>query len=233
MAFQCRFCLGDDDQDNMISPCLCTGSSKFVHRGCLDQWCMQHRNNSYYQCGACLYYYRRSRIWWASILSRKITVAGLSLMSMVVSGLLIGYGSSAGYNLAHYWYRSMPYHSPPWMQIIFHGMAWIAIPGLLMGLRDLIEYAPHLEPANVRQPSVVHHYHHYDRKKKEETKVEQEEEDEDKKKKTKVAPYEKKSTVLWLTLAVGVSYSFYHTYCWIQRKCTRLCLNAQEFIENV
>ena len=35
---ECRICLQSDDQDDMIAPCLCSGSSKYVHRSCLDRW---------------------------------------------------------------------------------------------------------------------------------------------------------------------------------------------------
>jgi len=31
---QCRFCLEEDGE--MIAPCLCKGSTKWVHRECLD-----------------------------------------------------------------------------------------------------------------------------------------------------------------------------------------------------
>lgn len=32
----CRICL--DDEGEMIAPCGCTGSHRFVHRACLDRW---------------------------------------------------------------------------------------------------------------------------------------------------------------------------------------------------
>lgn len=32
---QCRICLDDDDERNLISPCLCRGSVEFIHRECL------------------------------------------------------------------------------------------------------------------------------------------------------------------------------------------------------
>nr|XP_009779487.1 PREDICTED: uncharacterized protein LOC104228672 isoform X2 [Nicotiana sylvestris] len=34
---QCRICLESDGRD-FIAPCKCKGSSKYVHRECLDQW---------------------------------------------------------------------------------------------------------------------------------------------------------------------------------------------------
>ncbi|RWW63349.1 hypothetical protein BHE74_00029479 [Ensete ventricosum] len=35
--FQCRICLETDGRD-FIAPCKCKGTSKFVHRECLDHW---------------------------------------------------------------------------------------------------------------------------------------------------------------------------------------------------
>eukprot|EP00434_Breviolum_minutum_P031038 symbB.v1.2.027452.t2/scaffold2817.1/size69569/7 len=36
----CRICLESEiaEGDQLLAPCLCRGSSKFVHRSCLDQW---------------------------------------------------------------------------------------------------------------------------------------------------------------------------------------------------
>ena len=40
MADVCRFCLSEttDPSNPFLSPCLCAGSSKYVHRDCLIQW---------------------------------------------------------------------------------------------------------------------------------------------------------------------------------------------------
>ncbi|CAF4624047.1 unnamed protein product [Rotaria sp. Silwood1] len=35
---QCRICLDTDNPDDIISPCLCTGNSAYVHRTCLNYW---------------------------------------------------------------------------------------------------------------------------------------------------------------------------------------------------
>ena len=34
----CRICLDDDNQNDLIRPCLCSGGSAYVHRKCLDNW---------------------------------------------------------------------------------------------------------------------------------------------------------------------------------------------------
>ena len=35
---RCKICLEDDSLRNLISPCQCTGSMKYVHRRCLREW---------------------------------------------------------------------------------------------------------------------------------------------------------------------------------------------------
>ncbi len=35
---QCRFCLDGDDPKNLITPCSCKGTFKYVHSKCLFQW---------------------------------------------------------------------------------------------------------------------------------------------------------------------------------------------------
>ena len=35
---ECRICFGVDYIDNMITPCRCRGTSKYVHRNCLNLW---------------------------------------------------------------------------------------------------------------------------------------------------------------------------------------------------
>lgn len=34
----CRFCLDDDNTEDLISPCRCSGGQKYVHKKCLIQW---------------------------------------------------------------------------------------------------------------------------------------------------------------------------------------------------
>lgn len=54
----CRFCLGTDTAENMIAPCLCAGSCKFVHRTCLNEWRAQEvRPRAFTHCPSCRFQY--------------------------------------------------------------------------------------------------------------------------------------------------------------------------------
>ena len=48
----CRFCLETDFYKNLISPCDCKGSCKYVHHKCLAQWYNQRPDRGL-QCGIC------------------------------------------------------------------------------------------------------------------------------------------------------------------------------------
>ncbi|KAG0367851.1 hypothetical protein BGZ54_003150 [Gamsiella multidivaricata] len=71
---RCRICLEtDDDKDSesgqLISPCLCKGSSRYIHLGCLEKWrALSPRKESAFQCDTCHYTYSFSRPWMANVL---------------------------------------------------------------------------------------------------------------------------------------------------------------------
>ena len=40
--FPCRYCLDEDCPENLISPCICQGTMKYVHNHCLLRWYSLH-----------------------------------------------------------------------------------------------------------------------------------------------------------------------------------------------
>lgn len=64
---QCRVCLCEDELANLIQPCLCAGSSRWVHRSCLDQWRNQS-TTSFFNCSVCKYKFKFMAVntsWWS------------------------------------------------------------------------------------------------------------------------------------------------------------------------
>jgi len=54
----CRYCLGNDNEENLIVPCKCRGSSRYVHRNCLDNWRIQGVNDqNFKRCNECRFEY--------------------------------------------------------------------------------------------------------------------------------------------------------------------------------
>ena len=50
---QCRFCLEDADEDQLIAPCNCDGSHKFVHQECLAEWRRGRFPGARRRCNVC------------------------------------------------------------------------------------------------------------------------------------------------------------------------------------
>ncbi|KAI3891876.1 hypothetical protein MKX03_004592 [Papaver bracteatum] len=49
---QCRICL-ETDRRGFIAPCMCKGTSKYVHRECLDQWRSVKEGFAFAHCTTC------------------------------------------------------------------------------------------------------------------------------------------------------------------------------------
>ncbi len=50
----CRICLEPEDPDDLFSPCLCSGTQKYVHKKCLFKWRNQDINNdNFKRCNEC------------------------------------------------------------------------------------------------------------------------------------------------------------------------------------
>ena len=57
--YQCRICLEEEENlDKLISPCRCSGTSKYVHIDCLKRWRYQDIDApGFYKCMECNYIY--------------------------------------------------------------------------------------------------------------------------------------------------------------------------------
>ena len=53
----CRICLESSTREQVIAPCSCRGSSKWVHRKCLDQWRTAREDKAFSKCTECLLEY--------------------------------------------------------------------------------------------------------------------------------------------------------------------------------
>lgn len=54
----CRICLDESPRSALIAPCLCSGSSKWIHRSCLDRWRTTREDKAFSKCTECLYKYQ-------------------------------------------------------------------------------------------------------------------------------------------------------------------------------
>lgn len=65
--FICRYCLDNNNQKNLINPCNCNGTSKYVHKECLLEWLIKQANgdieegyfiDNIHSCEICKYQYK-------------------------------------------------------------------------------------------------------------------------------------------------------------------------------
>jgi len=54
----CRICFEEEEVDELIAPCLCRGTSRWVHRSCLDEWRATKTSDSFYSCPSCKFKYK-------------------------------------------------------------------------------------------------------------------------------------------------------------------------------
>ena len=81
----------DASLGQLISPCNCTGSARFIHEGCLDAW----RKNAaqkkhFWECNICHYQYQFSRLGWARLLENS--TAHFVITSLVALFLVFIFG---------------------------------------------------------------------------------------------------------------------------------------------
>lgn len=145
----CRICLSSDKIDEFISPCLCIGGSKYVHRSCLNNWRNAHIGDSYYKCEVCKYTYTYHRLKYGNLLKSNITINVFTAFAMVSGIFLSGQVSSRITNLLWYWFMYMDYHQPHRLQVLIHGLTVLGVPGLLYLLNDLVNaYMSNIIPYN-------------------------------------------------------------------------------------
>ena len=92
----CRICFGGVEDENelgrLISPCMCKGSMRYVHRHCLDQWRTTSTNKkSFYECDQCKYRYSFHRTLVASVLRTSLLLHILALVGVTIVVLFASY----------------------------------------------------------------------------------------------------------------------------------------------
>jgi len=93
----CRFCHGSAEESELIVPCACSGSIKYVHRTCLDSWRAASPNpQSFSNCDVCHFTYRlrelREKHRAAQAKFVLLMLRDFFLFAIVVNALILGLG---------------------------------------------------------------------------------------------------------------------------------------------
>jgi len=136
----CRICFSaayENGAGRLISPCRCTGSMRYVHLECLNDWRAASSNPvSFYQCEQCLYRYSMERTKYAAILesprAARFVAGVLLLLGMLVSSLVLSLLSfeKAFYRLVVFDPRN-PAYSGPYVSQIWGSRLDMLVAGLL------------------------------------------------------------------------------------------------------
>ncbi len=82
----------DPSLGQLISPCNCTGSARYIHEGCLEAW----RKNAaqkkhFWECNICHYQYQFSRLGWARLLENPAAHLAITATVALVLIFIFGY----------------------------------------------------------------------------------------------------------------------------------------------
>ncbi|KAH7674689.1 Zinc finger RING/FYVE/PHD-type protein [Dioscorea alata] len=85
---QCRICL-DTEGDDLISPCHCKGTQKYVHRSCLDNWRSTKEGFAFAHCTECrAVFILRANVppdrWWLRLKFQFLVVRDHALIFIIV-----------------------------------------------------------------------------------------------------------------------------------------------------
>lgn len=91
--FECRICNEEDIIDNLIYPCKCTGTQKYVHNKCLITWMQLSTNtNSKIKCDVCKHVYQWSytdnNYFYKLMIKDFLLYTSLSILSCIFLGYL-------------------------------------------------------------------------------------------------------------------------------------------------
>lgn len=91
----------DPELGRLVSPCMCKGSQKYVHEGCLEAWrqAAPLSDRNFWQCPTCKFEYRLSRLSYGRWLSSKLLRVGITVAVMLITVFILGFVADPIINL--------------------------------------------------------------------------------------------------------------------------------------
>ncbi|RKF80779.1 putative ring finger domain protein [Golovinomyces cichoracearum] len=85
----------DPTSGRLIRPCLCKGSQRYVHEGCLQLWryadpALLQRNN-FWKCPTCKFEYRLERMKWSRLIINPTVRIGITFVVMLIATFTLGF----------------------------------------------------------------------------------------------------------------------------------------------
>ena len=139
----CRICFEGDSDGELIVPCLCSGSSQWVHRQCLDSWrAVSVSQPAFRRCTTCMFHYVYERplvapSTWHTIKCRLLVVRDLlgivlliQLWLILLAAIIGAFDSGAGHHLSHHFSHISP-NSLYYLFSVLVSLALFGVFGLL------------------------------------------------------------------------------------------------------
>lgn len=100
----CRLCFSGEvtiETGRLFSPCRCSGSMRYIHLSCLNQWRRRSpKASSYFQCDQCHYRYNVRRTFVAELLQSHNTTAILTAVCLMTTVFVLG-GAALYFSISH------------------------------------------------------------------------------------------------------------------------------------
>ncbi|KAK9417527.1 hypothetical protein SUNI508_08678 [Seiridium unicorne] len=82
----------ENEAGRLICPCKCSGSIKWIHESCLQEWrYSQAGTDNQWKCGRCGYRYQFERMDWARRLRSPVLAFALAILIVVLAIFLLGF----------------------------------------------------------------------------------------------------------------------------------------------
>jgi hypothetical protein len=84
----------DPQAGRLIRPCKCSGSSRYVHEGCLQSWRhadRRYQRRNFWECPTCRFRYKLERMRWARWISSPLAQVLLTIAIMFTAIFIFGF----------------------------------------------------------------------------------------------------------------------------------------------
>lgn len=90
----------EPESGRLIRPCLCRGSMRWIHEGCLYEWRRRDVHSpNFWKCPTCLFEYRLQRIYWSRLICGKPLQLLLTMMILFITVFILGFVADPIINL--------------------------------------------------------------------------------------------------------------------------------------
>lgn len=164
---QCRICLEAGGKD-LIAPCRCRGTQKYVHRSCLDSWRMARVDNfGFSHCTECRAPFRiRVNVppdrWWREIRFRLLVVRDHTVVFFLVQSIVALVGSLVYFNfgddLKHdlgYVQHASAFNRAIVLLLVMVGLLYGSLVAIICGQRITGRYEHILQKQDITKEYIV------------------------------------------------------------------------------